>query len=126
MRGSHDQFFLQYGAEIRESLIMIEGDDGSFELLAHGWLDGDDGTPFALVRSRNTDRVHLLIQEAASDPYHVYHWHRMVPSDSLRTLQDRIVRLRGVVAPEVARFSDWTVSASEKPVTKVNTAADTD
>ena len=38
MRGSHDQFFLQYGGEIRESLIMIEGDDGSFELLAHGWL----------------------------------------------------------------------------------------
>jgi hypothetical protein len=38
MRGSHDQFFLQYGGEIRESLIMIEGDDGSFELLAHGWV----------------------------------------------------------------------------------------
>lgn len=45
---------------------MIEGDDGSFELLAHGGLDGkdgDDGTPFALVRSRNTDRVHLLVHE---------------------------------------------------------------
>jgi hypothetical protein len=36
MQGSHDQFFVQYGGEIRESLIMIEGDDGSFELLAHG------------------------------------------------------------------------------------------
>jgi hypothetical protein len=50
----------------------------------------------------------------------------MVPNDSLRTLQDRIVRLRAAAAPEVARCSNWTVSASEKPVTKVNTAADTD
>ena len=51
MQGSHNQFFLQHGGEIRESLIMIEGDDGSFELLAHGWLAGTHGnesTPFAL------------------------------------------------------------------------------
>ena len=71
MQRSQDQFFLQHGGEIRESLIMIEGDDGSFELLAHGWLagkDGDDGSPFALVRSRNTGRVHLLVQETDRDP----------------------------------------------------------
>jgi hypothetical protein len=50
----------------------------------------------------------------------------MILNDSLRALQDRIVRLRGPAAPEVVRCSNWTVSASEKPVTKVNTAADTD
>ena len=79
MQRSHDQFFLQHGGEIRESLIMIEGDDGSFELLAHGWLagkHGDDGTPFALVRSRNTDCVHLLVHETDRDPRHIYPWHR--------------------------------------------------
>jgi hypothetical protein len=33
-----DEFFLKHGGEIREALLMIEGDDGGFELLAHGWL----------------------------------------------------------------------------------------
>jgi hypothetical protein len=128
MQRSPDQFFLQHRGEIRESLIMIEGDDGSFELLAHGWLagnHGDDGTPFALVRSRNTDRVHLLVHETDCDPRHVYHWHR-IRSDSLRALQDRIVRLRGAAAPELARCANWIVSASEKPVTTVNAVARTD
>lgn len=128
MQRSHDQFFLQHGGEIRESLIMIEGDDESFELLARGWLagkHGDNGTPFALVRSRNTDRVHLLIHETDRDPRHIYHWHR-IRSDSLRALQDRIVRLRGAAAPEVARCSNWIAGASEKPVTKVNAVVHTD
>jgi hypothetical protein len=69
-----------------------------------------------LVRSRNTDRVHLLVHETDRDPRHTYHWHR-IRSDSLRALQDRIVRLRGSAAPEVARCVNWVVSASEKPVT---------
>jgi hypothetical protein len=128
MQRSQDQFFLQRGGEIRESLIMIEGDDGSFELLAHGWLagkDGDDGSPFALVRSRNTGRVHLLVHETDRDPRHIYHWHR-IRTDSLRALQDRIVRLRGTAAPEVARRSNWIVSASEKAATKVNAVVRTD
>jgi hypothetical protein len=50
---------------------MIEGDDGSFELLAHGWLagkDGDESTAVALVRSRNTDRVHLLVRKTDREP----------------------------------------------------------
>jgi hypothetical protein len=122
MQRSRDQFFVQHGGEIRESLIMIEGDDGSFELLAHGWLadnDNDDGSPFALVRSCNTGRVHLLIHDTNRDPRHTYHWHR-IRRDSLRALQDRIVRLRGAAAPEVAARSNWIVSASEKPMTKVN------
>jgi hypothetical protein len=107
---------------------MIEGDDGSFELLAHGWLagkDGDDGTPFALIRSHNTDRVHLLVHETDRDLRHIYHWHR-IRSDSLRALQDRIVRLRGAAAPEVARCSNWIAGASEKPVTRVNAVVHTD
>ena len=80
---------------------------------------------FALVRSRNTDRVHLLIHETDRDPRHIYHWHR-IRSNSLRALQDRIVRLRGAAAPEVARCSNWIAGASEKPVTKVNAVVHTD
>ena len=81
--------------------------------------------PVALVRSRNTDRAHLLIHETDRDPRHIYHWHR-IRSDLLRALQDRIVRLRGAAAPEVARCSNWIAGASEKPVTKVNAVVHTD
>ena len=125
MQASRDQFFLQHGGEIREALIMIEGDDGGFELLAHGWLagnKGDESILFALMRSCNTDRVHLLVHDPDRDPRHVYHWHRIGP-EALRALQDRIVRLRGRAAePDATRHSDWVVSASEKPVTIVNPA----
>jgi hypothetical protein len=95
---------------------------------AHGWLagkDGDDGSPFALVRSRNTGRLHLPIHETNRDPRHTYHWHR-IRRDSFRALQDRIVRLRDAAAPEVACCFNWIVSASEKPMTKVNAVIRTD
>ena len=40
---AHDEFQLRHNGEIRESLIMIEGDEGAFELLAHGWLAAGKG-----------------------------------------------------------------------------------
>jgi hypothetical protein len=116
MSVSCDDFKRLHSGEIREALIMIEGDDGAFELFAHGWLadaEGGADEPFALVRSIATDRVHLLVHRP--DPRHVYSWHRM-GRDSLRTLQDRIARLRvGAIAPEATASSRWLVSASEKP-----------
>ena len=109
MRSSHDEFLLKYGSEVRESLIMIEGDDGSFELLAHGWLagnEGDAGTLFTLVRSRNTDCIHLLVRDTDRRPRHVYHWHRLRP-EAQRALQDRLISLqRHADEPEPARWSD--------------------
>jgi hypothetical protein len=91
-----DVFFLKHGGEIREALLMIEGDDGGFELLAHGWLvdkEGGNGSQFALLRSRNTDRTHLLIHDSDPDPRHVYHWHR-IGAAALRVLQDQIAGLQ--------------------------------
>jgi len=109
MRSSHDEFLLTYGSEVRESLIMIEGDDGGFELQGHGWLagrEGDDGILFALVRSRNTDRVSLLVRDTDRSPRHVYHWHRRRP-EAQRALQDRLISLqRHADEPEPARWSD--------------------
>jgi hypothetical protein len=35
-----NEFLLKHRGEIREALIMIEGDDEAFELLAHGSLAG--------------------------------------------------------------------------------------
>jgi hypothetical protein len=115
---SDDSFKLQHGGEIREALIMIEGDDGGFELLAHGWLFGSEGgnaQQFALVRSTRSDRLHLLVHDTERDPRRIYSWHRM-SRDALLTLQNRIARLRvDRIAPEATRRSPWLVRASEKP-----------
>jgi hypothetical protein len=116
MRSSREQFLLTYGSEIREALIMIEGDDGGFELLAHGWLAGnqeDEGTLFALARSRNTGSIHLLVRDTDRNHRHAYHWHRLRP-EAQRALRDRLVSLqRYVVEPEPAQCSDRH-SASRK------------
>ena len=96
MRSSRDEFLLTHGSEVREALIMIEGDDGGLELLAHGWLagdEGDDGTLFTLVRSRNTNRVHLLVRDKDHGCRHVYHWHR-VHSEAQSALQERLAILQ--------------------------------
>ena len=77
MESAADAFRLAHSGEIREALIMIEGEDGGFELLAHGWLDGGahDGTPFALVRSCTSNAVHLLGESGEHDPRHPCRWH---------------------------------------------------
>ncbi len=109
MRSPRDEFLLAYGNEIREALIMIEGEDGSFALLAHGWLagdQGDEGILFTLVRSRNTDSVHLLVRDTDQAPRKPYHWHRLRP-EAQRILRDRLVSLqRYAVGPEPNRRSD--------------------
>ena len=96
MPALHDNFMPQHSGEIREALIMIEGDDGAFELLAHGWLadsEGGSGQLFALVRSTRTDRIHLLVHDTEPDRHHPYSWHRM-SRDALLVLQNRIARMR--------------------------------
>jgi hypothetical protein len=94
MATSADEFRLRYSGELREALIMIEGNDGAFELLACGWLTGsDDEQLFALVHSTSTNRDHLLVRSGERDPRHVYNWHRIDPA-VLHELKARIARLR--------------------------------
>jgi len=94
MAASPDEFRLRYRGEIREALIMIEGNDGGFDLLACGWLTGRrDEKLFALVHSTGTDRDHLLVRSGERDSRHVYNWHRIDP-EALRELQNCIERLR--------------------------------
>ncbi len=117
MPALRDDFKQQHSGEIREALIMIEGEDGAFELLAHGWLadsEGGSGQLFALVRSTRTDRIHLLVHDTEPDRHRPYSWHRM-SRDALLVLQNRIARLRvDRIAPEAPRRSPWLVRASEK------------
>ncbi len=126
MGSSRDEFLLTYSSELREALIMIEGDDGGFELLAHGWLagnQGDDGTLFTLVKSRNTDCTHLLVRDTNRGHRRVYHWHRLQP-EAQRALRDRLSSLqRYAVEPEPARRSDGSSAEPENPVTTLAAAA---
>ena len=96
MRSSRDEFLLTHGSEVREALIMIEGDDGGFEVLANGWIaddEGDDGTLFTLVKSRNTNRLHLLVRDNDQELRHVYHWHR-VRCEAQSVLRERFAILQ--------------------------------
>lgn len=78
MTMSPEEFRVACGGEIREALIMIEGDNGGFELLAFGWLagDGEDGEDFALLRSIASSRIHLLVRRPETSPEHPTRWRR--------------------------------------------------
>jgi hypothetical protein len=84
-----DEFRLHHSGKIREALIMIEGYDGSFELLTHGVMllaDRQDAVPYATLRSTNSSGVHLLVRDAvpALPPWR--HWHE-IAADELPSYQ---------------------------------------
>ena len=61
-----DDFRLHHAGEIREALIMIEGDSGGFELVKHGLTltaDREMEMPYALVRSTDSGRTYFLVRE---------------------------------------------------------------
>jgi hypothetical protein len=103
MPAAHDDFYLKYGGEIREALIMLEGDDGAFELLAHG-RDGDKdrGRPWALVRSTGSDRRHLLVHDPTEDLHRPCCW-RPIGQPPPPAVEDHAARLQhDTQAPEAA------------------------
>ena len=81
---SPDDFYLRYAGEIREALIMIEGDSGAFELLAHGALDAiaPEERLFAVVRSTESGAIRLLTQSEGAAPAGTPRWQE-VPSEDL-------------------------------------------
>jgi hypothetical protein len=67
---SPDEFHMLHGDKVRESLMMLEGHDGAFELLAHCHLpagDGEQGRLYAIVRSTSTNRAHILVRRPESE-----------------------------------------------------------
>jgi|GEM_PF-3470251 hypothetical protein len=93
MPSAGDAFRLAHGGEIREALIMLEGEDGGFELLAHGWLSGADaeGVSFALVRSCASNAIYLLL-DGSHDPQHPRRW-RPIGRAALHSLQNQLLRV---------------------------------
>jgi hypothetical protein len=65
MLDTEERFSLRYRGELREALIMIEGDDGGFTLLAHGTLA--NRRPWALVHSSTTGRSFVLVRASPRD-----------------------------------------------------------
>lgn len=99
MAMSPEEFRVACGGEIREALIMIEGDNGGFELLAFGWLaDGaENGEEFALLRSSASGRMHLLVRRPEISPEHPTRWRRCDRATlaALREPLDRVTAAAG-------------------------------
>jgi hypothetical protein len=94
MPSARDAFRLAHGGEIREALIMLESEDGGFELPAHGWLDVDaaDGMACALVRSSASGAVHLLLDNGEPDSSRPCRW-RPIGGAALHALQHLLLRM---------------------------------
>ena len=91
---TQDDFRLHLSGEIREALIMIEGDDGCFQLLRHGVTipsESKEGVPYAVVRSTDSGRLHFLIRDPGSSGPYWRHWHEI----GLEDLQGSSGRLIG-------------------------------
>jgi hypothetical protein len=99
MSEDHSHFRIRHGGELREALIMLEGDDGGFELLAHGSLPPEQGGEellIAVVRSACTDRVHTLVHEggAATSAPSRRSWHPL-RGPELERLEARLRAMHG-------------------------------
>jgi hypothetical protein len=89
-------FLFEHGSHLRETLIMLEGEDGGFHLIGHDLVAGagqEAATPVALVQSTNSDRYYLLVHDAAPGIGHQFSWHA-VSRDELNRLRDRLRGLR--------------------------------
>lgn len=65
MLKAEERFSLRYRGELREALIMIEGDDGGFVLVDHGTLTNK--RPWALVQSCASGRSFVLVRTKPPD-----------------------------------------------------------
>lgn len=82
MEHSTQDFSVYHRGELREALIMLEGDDGGFELLGHGSLDAaGQAVDWASVRSSSSDTEYLLIHDREHRPGAATCWHLADPTE---------------------------------------------
>jgi hypothetical protein len=89
---SPDEFHMLHGDKVRESLMMLEGYDGAFELLAHCHLparDAEQERLYAVVRSTSTNRAHVLVRQPKSEISQVGQWRAIAAAD-FRLLQHQL------------------------------------
>lgn len=71
------EFLSEHGTQLRQTLIMMEAEDGAFRLIAHGDVATADGCArrVAVVRSTNTDRRYLFVHDDVAGKGHGFCWH---------------------------------------------------
>ena len=76
MQHDTQHFSVHHRGELREALIMVEGDNGGFELLAHGSVPlGAIRLDWASVRSSSSDAEYLFIHDREHRPGAPTCWH---------------------------------------------------
>lgn len=76
MEHDRQDFSVYHRGELREALIMVEGDNGGFELLAHGSAPlGGIRLDWASVRSSSSDAEYLFIHDPEHRPGAPTCWH---------------------------------------------------
>lgn len=82
-----EDFRLHHSGEIREALIMIEGDSGGFELVKHGMMlaaDREMELPYALIRSTDSGRTYFLVRQPPSEELRWPQWHELSDAEMER------------------------------------------
>ncbi|MBX6370115.1 MAG: hypothetical protein IRZ04_19205 [Rhodospirillales bacterium] len=88
MRHGDQDFSVQHRGELREALIMVEGEGGGFELLAHGAVELDgESLDWASVRSTGSEAEYLFIHDREPRPGAAACWH--LADESERALVKR-------------------------------------
>lgn len=76
MRHGDQDFSVRHRGELREALIMVEGEGGGFELLAHGAVELDgESLDWASVRSTSSEAEYLFIHDREPRPGAAVCWH---------------------------------------------------
>jgi hypothetical protein len=76
MEHGKEDFSVYHRGELREALIMVEGDNGGFELLAHGSAPlGEAKLDWASVRSSASDAEYLFIHDREHRAGRTTCWH---------------------------------------------------
>ena len=82
------EFLAEHGAHLRQTLIMLEGEDGAFRLIGQAVVTAGDGISrlIAAVCSTNSDREYLLVYDPNRGDTPLC-WHRATKVE-LNTLTD--------------------------------------
>jgi hypothetical protein len=91
MEHGKEDFSVYHRGELREVLIMLEGNDGGFELLGHGAAErAGDEIEWAAVRSSGSDTEYLLVHDRAPRPGTATCWHLADPAEEAAVRRTRL------------------------------------
>ena len=91
MEHGKEDFSVYHRGELREALIMLEGNDGGFELLGHGSAErAGAALEWAAVRSSGSDAEYLLVHDREHRPGTATCWHLADPTEEAAVRRARL------------------------------------